>query len=115
MPASPGMDAKRSGEAPEEDGLPAPGLEIALRSLEMVGLDDPADAALEYPAAPPLADLVADAVADDGPGHGGQEHRSEAGLMLGGEHTTEEHGDLAREEEADEGRRLQGREQEDHR
>jgi len=60
-----------------------------------------------------LTDGVADAVTDDGPRDPGDQHGPYWQLALVGEHPTEQHPDLPRHDEADEGRRLQGWERED--
>ena len=71
----------------------------------MLLLWDPVRDLAEQGRAVLLADGVADAVTDDGPGDARDQHGPQWQLGLAGEHPAEQHPDLARHDEAGEGRR----------
>jgi hypothetical protein len=64
--------------------------------------DQPPDRVVQEPPAVAAPDEVADGVADDRPGGGGDDGRGQADAVLKGEHAAKQDGDLTGEDEADE-------------
>jgi hypothetical protein len=78
--------AQGGGEAAEEHRWAAPLGQVAFGSVQVVAGDQAADRAVQQPPSPAAPHQVADAVADDGPGHRGPQDRGEGGAVLEGQH-----------------------------
>ena len=107
------QNPERGGEPADQDGPPAPPLQVVAGSIEVLVQmvlheREVADRSPQDVMPPPLADQIPDRVADDRPRHGGHDGRRQADAMLEGEDPAKKDGDLSRKDESDERRRLQG-------
>lgn len=84
-----------------------------LRFLDVLGFQDPIRDLGQQRLAVPLADQVADRVANDGARHCGDQHRRQRQLVLVGQHSAEDDPDLTGQHHTDERGGLQSRQQED--
>ena len=111
-------DPQPSGESAEDDGVRTPSLQVLLGSVEVlvdVAPDDRElpDGAPEDRPTPLPADHISRRVSDHCPEDGRRERGAEGDPSLVGEHSPQQDGNLPREDEPDERRRLQGGQRED--
>ena len=115
-PCRPARDegAQGGGKAAEEHRRAAPLGQVAFGPVQVMAGHQAADRAVQQAPAPAPPDQIPDTVTDDRAGDRGGQDRRQRRAVLEGEHPAQQHGDLAGDEDAEEGGGLQGRGQEDH-